>query len=204
MLRARRSASQARGPPCPVRAHVAATPARTSRVESFARRDVHARASHAKVNDMIEGLVQQFLGSGEASQVLGQLQQQGMSPQQAQHAVSATAEGTVQAAAQGNLGDLLGGGGLAGALGGLMGGGGGGGGLGGLLGGLGGLAGGAPQGGGSPGGSVGGSVGALPPQLVDGIATFVSQKTGLQPAMAKTAVNVVLPKIVDFVKSKLG
>ncbi|MBX7196293.1 MAG: hypothetical protein K1X94_29845 [Sandaracinaceae bacterium] len=145
---------------------------------------------------MIEGLVQQFLGSGEASQVLGQLQQQGMSPQQAQHAVSATAEGTVQAAAQGNLGDLLGGGGLAGALGGLMGGGGGGGGLGGLLGGLGGLAGGAPA------GAAGGS--ALPPQLVDGIATFVSQKTGLQPAMAKTAVNVVLPKIVDFVKSKLG
>ena len=63
---------------------------------------------------MIEGLVQQFLGSGEASQVLGQLQQQGLSPQQAQGAVSATAEGAAQAATQGNLGDLLGGGGLAG------------------------------------------------------------------------------------------
>jgi hypothetical protein len=140
---------------------------------------------------MIEGLVQQFLGSGEASQVLGQLQQQGLSPQQAQGAVSATAEGAAQAATQGSLGDLLGGGGgLAGALGGLVGGGGGGG-LGGLLGGL---AGGAP----TPGGS------GLPPQLVDSIAQIVSQKTGLDPAMAKTAVNVVLPKVVDFVKSKMG
>jgi hypothetical protein len=74
-----------------------------------------------------------------------------------------------------------------------MGGGGGGGGLGGLLGGL---AGGAPAGGG------GGTT--LPPQLVDSIAQIVSQKTGLQPAMAKTAVGVVLPKIIDFVKSKLG
>ena len=141
---------------------------------------------------MIEGLVQQFLGSGEASQVLGQLQQQGLSPQQAQGAVSATAEGAAQAATQGNLGDLLGGGGLAGALGGLMGGGGGG--LGGLLGGL--------AGGGAPSATGGGS--SLPPQLVDSIAQIVSQKTGLQPAMAKTAVNVVLPKIVDFVKSKMG
>jgi len=143
-----------------------------------------------RVNDMIEGLVQQFLGSGEASQVLGQLQQQGLTPQQAQGAVTATAEGTAQAAASGGLGDLLGGAGGLGAIGGLLGGGGGGG-LGGLLGGL---AGGAPAAGGS----------GLPPQLVDTIANVVSQKTGLPAATAKTAVNVVLPKIIDFVKSKLG
>ncbi len=143
---------------------------------------------------MIEGLVQQFLGSGDASQVLGQLQQQGMSPAQAQGAVTATAEGAAQAAASGGLGDLLGGGtGMAGMLGGLMGGGGAAGGLGGMLGSLGGAAG--------SGAASGGS--GLPPQLVDTIAQVVSQKTGLSADMAKTAVNVVLPKVIDFVKSKL-
>lgn len=144
---------------------------------------------------MIEGLVQQFLGSGEAAQVLGQLQQQGLSPQQAQGAVTATANGVAQAASQGDLSSLLGSGAALGMLGSLLGGGQGGGGLGGLIGAL---------AGGAPAGQSAAPAGGLPPQIVDSIAGFVTEKTGLAQPMAKTVVGIVLPQIIDFVKSKLG
>lgn len=139
---------------------------------------------------MIEQLVSQFAGSPEAAQLLGPLQQAGLTPAQATSAVGATAEGAASAASSGGLASLLGGGGgLAGMAAGMLGGGGG---LGGMLGGL--------AGGGAPAAATGG----LPPQLVDTIAATVAQKTGLSPQMAKSAVTLVLPKIIDFVKSKMG
>lgn len=138
---------------------------------------------------MIEQLVSQFAGSPEAAQLLGPLQQAGLTPAQATSAVGATAEGAASAASSGGLASLLGGGGgLAGMAAGMLGGGGG---LGGMLGGL-------------AGGAAPAATGGLPPQLVDTIAQTVAQKTGLSPQMAKSAVTLVLPKIIDFVKSKMG
>lgn len=138
---------------------------------------------------MIDQLLSQFAGSSEAASLLGPLQQAGLSPAQATSAVSATAEGAASAAQNGGLASLLGGGGGLAGMAGMLGGGGG---LGGMLGGL--------AGGGAPTGAAGG----LPPQLVDTIAATVAKKTGLSPEMAKSAVTLVLPKVIDFVKSKMG
>ena len=170
---------------------------------------------------MLDTLMQQFLGSGAASETVSALTQQGLSQPQATSALSATAEGAMQALGGGDgggLGGLLGGGGAA-ALGGLLGGGGGGG-LGGALGGLLGGGGAAPAGGGL-GGALGGLLGGggagaalggalgmnttgLPGPVVDTITKFVAEKSGLDEGKARMAVNVVLPKLVEFVKSKMG
>lgn len=167
-------------------------------------------------------VVTQFLGSTAASDAVSALTGQGLSQPQATAALSSTAEGAMQALGGagggdgGGLGGLLGGGGAA-ALGGLLGGRGGG--LGGVLGGL--LGGGnsAPAGGGlggALGGLLGGGEGAalggalgmnttgLPGPVVDSITKFVAEKSGLDEAKARMAVNVVLPKIVEFVKAKMS
>ncbi len=171
---------------------------------------------------MLDSLMQQFLGSGAASETVSALTQQGLNQPQATSALSATAEGAMQALGGGGdgggLGGLLGGGGAA-ALGGLLGGGGGGlgGALGGLLGGggnaapagggLGGALGGL-LGGGGAGAALGGALGmnttGLPGPVVDTITKFVAEKSGLDEGKARMAVNVVLPKLVEFVKSKMA
>ena len=79
---------------------------------------------------------------------------------------------------------VLGGGGVAGALGAMMGGGGFGAGLSALTGG-------------------GAATGGLPAALIDLVVGLVASKTGLSPELARTAVNVVLPQVVAFVKSRL-
>ncbi len=127
---------------------------------------------------MIENLVQQFLGSGAFGQAVDALKgQHGLDDQQARGAVQATAEGTADA--------IKSGGGLGGLLGGLTGGGG--------LGGLAGMLGGG-----------GGGAGGLPPQLVDTVATFVAGRTGLDAGKARAVVGMVLPKVIEFAKSKFG
>lgn len=153
---------------------------------------------------MIDTLIKQFAGSGAAQEAISALTAQGLSSADAQGAVAATAEGATQA--------LQGEGGLANAVGGLLGGGGGGmaNALGGLLGGAGGgtasLLGGAGGGGGLGGilGGLTGGAGDLPPAVVDSVAQFVSTKTGLSIDHARMAANVVLPKVIAFVKSKMA
>jgi len=143
---------------------------------------------------MIEGLIQQFAGSGEAGQVLSQLQAQGLSPQQAQGAVTATAAGAAHALSTGGLADLLGGSaGLGNMLGGMLGGGGAPAGLGDMLGGM--------MGGGSP---LSGGEGGLPPAMVETIASTIASKTGISADMAKSAVNLILPKLIAFAKAKMA
>jgi hypothetical protein len=147
---------------------------------------------------MMQALLQQFAGSSGAADVITSLTGQGLSRDEAEKAVSATAEG---AAAQ------FGGDGVAGLLGGLMGGGGGGGG-GGAMGMLGGLMGGGGGGGamGMLGGLMGGgaaaSSGGLPPEVLAGIARFVADKTGLSADKAQLAVSVVVPRVIAFIKDK--
>jgi hypothetical protein len=159
---------------------------------------------------MLENLAKEFLSSSVAGDAVASLKQEaGLNESEATNALSATAEGAVGAlgGAGGGLGDMVGGllgggGGAAGMLGGLLGGGGGGGAagmLGGLLGG----------GGGGAAGMLGGMLGGgastgLPPAVTDTIVNFVADKTGLGADKARMAVNVVLPKIVAFAKSKLG
>ena len=129
---------------------------------------------------MIESLLKQFLGSGAAGEAVSALQQQGLNETQAKSAVGATAEGAAQAlSSEGvDLGSLLAG--LTGE-----------GGLGALVGALG------------KGGATSGA-GGLPAQLVDTITRVVAEKTGIGAATANTVVNVVMPKILAFVKAKLG
>ncbi|UQA61181.1 hypothetical protein [Polyangium aurulentum] len=126
---------------------------------------------------MIEGLIQQFLSSGAGKQAVEHVAGQGLGQAQAEAAVQATAEGAAEAVTSGGGG----GGGLAGLLGG-------GGGLGALAGALGGVGGG----------------GSLPPGVVDGIAKAVAGKAGIDENMARTVVNAVLPRVMEFVKSKMG
>jgi hypothetical protein len=145
---------------------------------------------------MMQALLQQFAGSAGAADVISSLTGQGLSKDEAEKAVTATAEG---AAAQ--LGGE--GGGVAGMLGGLMGGGGGGG----AMGMLGSLMGGGGGGGamGMLGGLMGGGAAAssgLPPEMMATIATFVADKTGLSPDKARLAVSVVVPKVIAFIKEK--
>jgi predicted lipid-binding transport protein (Tim44 family) len=131
-----------------------------------------------EVTTMMQALLQQFAGSSGAADVITSLTGQGLSRDEAEKAVSATAEG---AAAQ------FGGDGVAGLLGGLMGGGGGG-----AMGMLGGLM----------GGGAAASSGGLPPEVLAGIARFVADKTGLSPDKAQLAVSVVVPRVIAFIKDK--
>jgi hypothetical protein len=128
---------------------------------------------------MMQEILKQFAGSSGASDVVQSLARQGFSASEAEGAVQATVEG---AAAQ-----LGGGGGAMGMLGGLLGGGGGGGAMG-MLGGL--------VGGGAP------AISGLPPELMATIARFVAEKTGLAPEKAQLAVSLVVPRVIDFLKSK--
>ncbi len=144
---------------------------------------------------MIQDLLQQFTGSPGAVDVVTSLTGQGLSRDEAQKAVSATAEG---AAAQ------LGSDGVAGLLGGLLGGGGGGSG-GGAMGMLGGLMGGGGGAMGMLGGLSGGAAPAstgLPPEMMATIARFVADKTGLSPDKAQLAVSLVVPKVIAFLKER--
>jgi hypothetical protein len=144
---------------------------------------------------MIDALIQQFAGSGEAGQVLSQLQAQGLSPQQAQGAVAATAEGAANALSTGGLAELLGGSaGLGNMLGGMLGGGGAPAGLGDMLGGM--------LGGG--GSAISGGVGGLPPAMVETIANTIASNTGISAEMARNAVNLILPKLLQFAKSRMA
>ena len=137
---------------------------------------------------MLEQIVSSFLGSSEAGGLVKSLTGLGLTPEKATAAVSATAEGTKAAVGDAGIGGLLAlasdDGGPLSALGGLLGGGGGG--LGGLLGG----------GGGAPTAMMG--------PMVDQIAGFVASKVGIDAAMAKKVVGMVLPKIIDVAKSKGG
>jgi hypothetical protein len=127
---------------------------------------------------MIEGLIQQFLSSGAGKQAVEHVAGQGLGQAQAEAAVQATAQGAAEAVTSGG-----GGGGLGGLLGG-----GGGGGLGALAGALGG----------------GGGGGSLPPAVVDGIAKAVAGKAGIDENMARTVVNAVLPRVMEFVRNKMS
>jgi hypothetical protein len=155
---------------------------------------------------MLNELVGQYLQSADGSDLLKNLQAQGLSAQQATHAVSATAEGAIE---HGTGGAGLAGMDLAGLAGSLLGGaGGGGGGLGALVGMLGG--GGAPAAGSSAPTGAGEGLGGLLGGLLSGgganqgplgamvapISQIVAQKTGLAPAMASMVVSAVLPKIL--------
>src|SRR5688572_20831531 len=139
---------------------------------------------------MMDNLVKQFVGSSLGQQAVQQLTGQGLSADQANKAVEATAQGTAEQVGSGGAQGLFGGlGGGAGApQGGTATGGGGGGGLGGLVGSLGGLFGG--------GKSATTAAGGLPPQIVDRIAGEVANRAGLDPGMARMAVNAVLPKVL--------
>lgn len=134
---------------------------------------------------MLEQILSSFAGSSEAGSVVRSLVDSGLSPTKAQEAVVATAEGAKEAVGQGGIGALLS----------LAGGGGGGGGLMGALGGM--LGGGSGAAAPAAGGSFAGPI-------ADQIAGFVAQKVGIDPSMARTVVNIALPKVIEFVKSKGG
>ena len=138
---------------------------------------------------MFADLMKQFTSSREAEKVVSQLTGKGMSSEQAQRAVAATAEGAAEEASQGGLSSLIGQGGIAGAVSDVLGGGG----LGRSL-------------GTSPGPKSTKSqwTSGVEPQIVDRVAATVAKKTGLSADMAKTAVNAVLPRAIHFAKQKLG
>jgi nucleoid DNA-binding protein len=121
---------------------------------------------------MDNDLVKQFLDSGEANQLVRSLaQNQGLTPQQAQGAVKATAEGTATTIQEKGIDVNNLGAGMLGAL----------------------------------AGAVGlGKPGGLPPEIVQGITDKVSNMTGLSPATCSTVVNLVLPKVVEFMKGQIG
>jgi hypothetical protein len=135
---------------------------------------------------MLSELVGQFMKTSEGGALMQQLLSNGLSEQQATHAVTATAEGVTQAtgAAGGGL-DL---GSLAGSL---LGGGAAGGGLGALAGMLGGGAPAAPAAEGAAQNPLAG--------LIAPVAEFVAQKTGLAPAMAQMVVSAALPKLMALI-----
>ena len=125
---------------------------------------------------MLEQILSSFMGSSEAGGLVQSLAAQGLSADKAQAAVAATAEGAQQAVREAGVGGLL-----ALAADGD-----------GPLGMLGGLLGGAST-----------SAGMAGP-MVDQIAAFVAGKVGIDPAMAKKVVGMVLPKIIDMAKGKSG
>jgi len=148
---------------------------------------------------MLESIIKDFVSSSVAGEAVSALKSQvGLDDLQAQNAVAATAHGAADAVSEGGIagavGGLFGGGGLGGFASGLFGGSGdassGGGMLGSLLGGGGGGGGGAPAG--------------LPPAVVDKVVMLVAEKTGLGADKARMAVNVILPRVIDFVKQKMA
>jgi hypothetical protein len=112
---------------------------------------------------MLDKLIGPFLQSAEGSELLKNIEGQGLTRDQASAAVNATAEGVSQqqGGAQGGIGALAGGA----------------------------LGGGALGGAGSGGGG-----------MVNKVAQFVAQKTGLDPAKAQSVVAMVLPKLLNLVK----
>lgn len=144
---------------------------------------------------MLETLAKEFLTSSIAGEAIDALKKEaGLDQATATSALSATAEGAASAVSEGGLSGAVGGlfgGGVAGALGGLFGGADNSGGGGGLLGGL-------------LGGSNESSASGLPPAIVDRVVAFVVEKAGLDEAKARLAVNVVLPKVMAFVKEKMA
>ena len=124
---------------------------------------------------MFDDIVQQFLGSGAASEAVQALTRDHRLPeQQAQQAVRATAEATGEVVKRKgfDLGKLLGG-----------------------LGGVGGIAGSLGLGGQKPS-----AAGGLPPELVGSISDLVVQRTNLSKDVASSVVSVVLPKVLEFAK----
>lgn len=140
---------------------------------------------------MFADLMKQFTSSRDAEKVVSQLTGKGMSAEEAQRAVAATAEGAAEEASHGGLASLIGQGGIAGAVSDVLGGGG----LGRSL-------------GASPGpqsrSTKSQRTSGLEPQIIDRVAATVARKTGLSADKAKTAVNAVLPRAIDFAKQKLG
>ena len=127
---------------------------------------------------MLVQIVSSFVGSSEAGGLAKSLAGLGLSPDKATAAVTATAQGAQQAVGDAGIGGLLA---LAnndddGPLGAL----------GGLL-----------------GGSSSTSSAMMGP-MVDQIAAFVASKVGIDAAMAKKVVGMVLPKLIEVVKNKGG
>lgn len=129
---------------------------------------------------MFDDLVRQFLGSDAATKTIQAVTtQQRLTPEQAQTAVRATAEGTGEALRSGNF-DL---GSLAGAIGGG----------GGVLGGI-------AQ-------SLGlgqKQTGGLPSGLVQQVTDYVANKTGLSAGIAAAVVTMALPKVLEFAKNMMS
>ncbi len=134
---------------------------------------------------MLNELVGQLLKSGTGEELLKSVQAHGLSADQATRAVTATAEGAMSQLGSGSgvasaVGDLLGGGGaggLASMAAGLL--------------------------GGSPGAAATGPASSFA-SFAPAIAQFVSQKTGLAPALATTVVSLALPKLETLIRSQLA
>ncbi len=131
---------------------------------------------------MINELLETVLKSGAGAELLQQVQAKGLPADQAAAALKATAQGVIEQGGAGGLASLAtgmlgGGGGLASLAGGLLGGG--------------------------SGGASSAEASSLT-AMVPGIAQFVAQKTGLDPAMASAVVTMALPKIAELVKSHMG
>jgi hypothetical protein len=126
---------------------------------------------------MIDGFVKEFMSSSQGSNVLSQLDQEGLSPDKAQEAVQATAEGAMQHGGSAGLD-------LSGLLSGSEGG------FGGIAGALGGMTGGAK--------GPAASSGALS-KLTGPVTEFVAQK-GFPRGVAEKVVSVVLPKLLEMVR----
>lgn len=123
---------------------------------------------------MLEGIVKQLMSSSQGSDILSQLKQEGLSPDKAQEAVQATAEGAEKhgGAAGFDLGGLMNGsqgnlGSVAGALGGMTG----------------------------AGSSGAGAVS----KLTEPVTQFVKEK-GFPEGVAQKVVSVVLPKLLELVQ----
>jgi hypothetical protein len=127
---------------------------------------------------MLDDIIRHFLGSPAAEDATREItDREGLDPDQARTAVEATAKGGADAMRgldPGALLTTLGGGGL-GTLAGALG----------------------------LGGGGGGSSG-LPRDIERQVNAFVSERTGLSPAVASAVVAVVLPKVVAFARDALG
>lgn len=123
---------------------------------------------------MLDAIVNHFLQSKEGGDILAQLKTHGLDRTRAAAAVHATAEGAME---------QLGAGGIAGVLGGE--------------GGLEALAAGVM---GNPSGAAGGTAG----DLAAPVAHFVAQKLGLSPTVARTVVDIVLPRVLALLPPKGG
>ena len=121
---------------------------------------------------MIEGLIKQFMGSSQGSSVMSELSKEGLSPDKAQEAVQATAEGALKhgGAAGIDLSNLLGG-------------------SGGVMGSVAGALGGMGKGASLTGGTVA--------KLTGPVTQFLEDK-GFPHGVAQKVVNVVLPRLMEM------